>query len=42
VLKHHSRARPNKPGTWGPKQANALIGSDGGWHKPREPTPAVE
>ena len=34
VLKHHSRVRPYKPGTWGPKEADALIVADGGWHNP--------
>ena len=34
VLKHHSRVRPYKRGTWGPKQADALIAEDGGWHNP--------
>jgi glucose-6-phosphate 1-dehydrogenase len=34
VLKHHSRVRPYKRGTWGPKQADALIAGDGGWHNP--------
>jgi len=39
VLKHHPRARPYKRGTWGPKQADALIDSDGGWHNPSPTTP---
>ncbi len=34
VLKHHPRVRPYKRGTWGPKQADALIAEDGGWHNP--------
>jgi glucose-6-phosphate 1-dehydrogenase len=34
VLKHHPRALPYKRGTWGPKQADALIAADGGWHNP--------
>ena len=34
VLKTHSRVRPYKPGTWGPKEADALIAADGGWHNP--------
>jgi len=34
VLKHHPRVRPYKGGTWGPKQADALIAADGGWHNP--------
>jgi len=34
VLKHHHRVRTYKRGTWGPKQADALIAADGGWHNP--------
>ena len=34
VLKHHRRVRPYKRGTWGPKEADALIAADGGWHNP--------
>jgi glucose-6-phosphate 1-dehydrogenase len=34
VLETHSRVRPYKPGTWGPKEADALIAADGGWHNP--------
>ena len=34
VLTHHPRVRPYKRGTWGPKQADALIAADGGWHNP--------
>jgi glucose-6-phosphate 1-dehydrogenase len=34
VLKHHGRARPYRPGTWGPRGADALIAADGGWHNP--------
>lgn len=34
VLKTHSRVRPYTPGTWGPKEADALIVADGGWHNP--------
>jgi len=34
ILKHHPRVRPYKRGTWGPKQADALIAEDGGWHNP--------
>jgi glucose-6-phosphate 1-dehydrogenase len=34
ILKHHPRVRPYRRGTWGPKQADALIGADGGWHNP--------
>jgi glucose-6-phosphate 1-dehydrogenase len=34
VLKHHPRVRPYMRGSWGPKQAEALIAADGGWHNP--------
>jgi glucose-6-phosphate 1-dehydrogenase len=34
VLKTHQRVRPYKPGSWGPKEADALIAADGGWHNP--------
>jgi glucose-6-phosphate 1-dehydrogenase len=34
VLNTHSRARPYKPGSWGPKQADALIAANGSWHNP--------
>ncbi len=34
VLNTHHRARRYKPGSWGPKQADALIAADGGWHNP--------
>jgi glucose-6-phosphate 1-dehydrogenase len=35
VLKTHPRARPYKRGSWGPKEADAIINSGGGWHNPR-------
>ncbi|HUZ03907.1 MAG TPA: glucose-6-phosphate dehydrogenase [Acidobacteriaceae bacterium] len=35
VLKHHPHARPYKRGSWGPKEADALIHSDGGWQNPK-------
>ena len=35
VLKKHHRARPYKRRSWGPKEADALIASDGCWHNPR-------
>jgi len=35
VLKTHHRSLPYKRGTWGPKQAEAIIASDGGWYNPR-------
>lgn len=34
VLKAPPPVRPYKPGSWGPDEANALIGADGGWHTP--------
>ena len=34
VLKHHHRARSYKRGTWGPKEADALLAADGGWQNP--------
>ena len=34
VLTNHSPAIPYRPGSWGPKQADALIAADGGWHNP--------
>ena len=35
VLKKHHRVRPYRPGTWGPKAADAMIDTDGGWHNPK-------
>jgi glucose-6-phosphate 1-dehydrogenase len=34
VLKTHHRVHLYKPGSWGPKAADALIAADGGWHNP--------
>lgn len=34
VLTHHDKAIPYTPGTWGPRQADALIATDGTWHNP--------
>jgi glucose-6-phosphate 1-dehydrogenase len=34
VLTHHHRATPYKRGTWGPREADALIAPDGCWHNP--------
>lgn len=34
VLKNHPRAFPYQPGSWGPKEADALIAKYGGWHNP--------
>jgi len=35
VLKKHPRTRSYKRGSWGPKEADALIAADGGWYSPR-------
>jgi glucose-6-phosphate 1-dehydrogenase len=35
VLKTHHHVRPYRRGTWGPKEADAIIASDGGWHNPK-------
>jgi glucose-6-phosphate 1-dehydrogenase len=34
VLKNHHRVRAYRRGSWGPKQADAIIEADGGWHNP--------
>lgn len=34
VLTKHHQATRYKPGSWGPKAANALITAGGGWHNP--------
>ena len=34
VLMRHHKARPYRRGSWGPKEADAIIASDGGWHNP--------
>jgi len=34
VLATHSPARTYKPGSWGPKEADALIAPNGRWHNP--------
>jgi glucose-6-phosphate 1-dehydrogenase len=34
VLKRHHRVRPYKRLSWGPKEADTIIGSDGPWHNP--------
>ena len=33
-LKRHHKAHPYRRGSWGPKEADAIIASDGGWHNP--------
>ena len=35
VLKQHHGARPYRRHSWGPKEADAIIASDGCWHNPR-------
>src|SRR5450631_497761 len=35
VLEHHHPAIPYKRGSWGPKEADALIEPDGCWHNPK-------
>ena len=34
VLKTHHRARPYKRHSWGPKESDAIIATDGSWHNP--------
>jgi glucose-6-phosphate 1-dehydrogenase len=34
VLKTHHEVRPYHRGSWGPKDADAIIAADGGWHNP--------
>lgn len=34
VIKTHPRCHIYKRGSWGPKEADALIAQDGGWHNP--------
>jgi glucose-6-phosphate 1-dehydrogenase len=34
VLHTHHRVHSYKPGSWGPKQADALIAANGRWHNP--------
>ncbi len=34
VLQHHHRVRPYRRGSWGPKEADAMIAADGGWQNP--------
>ena len=38
VLKTHHRVRPYRRGSWGPREADALIASDGPWHTPERTT----
>jgi glucose-6-phosphate 1-dehydrogenase len=39
VLTHHHVAHPYPRGTWGPKEADRMISSAGGWHEPVVTTP---
>ncbi|MDD5658360.1 MAG: glucose-6-phosphate dehydrogenase [Elusimicrobia bacterium] len=34
ALKRHGPARPYRPGSWGPRQADELIAPHGAWHNP--------
>src|SRR5450759_687160 len=34
VLKRHHKVRPYRRGSWGPKEADVIIASDGSWHNP--------
>ena len=34
VLKNHQRTRSYRRGTWGPREADAIITTDGGWQNP--------
>jgi len=36
VLDDHPPAKPYKRDSWGPKEADALIAADGGWHNPKK------
>ena len=42
VLATHHRSHPYAPGTWGPKEADALITPDGSWHNPAPAASAKE
>jgi glucose-6-phosphate 1-dehydrogenase len=42
ILKHHHRSLPYRRGTWGPKEAEALIAADGSWHNPHPITKAKQ
>jgi glucose-6-phosphate 1-dehydrogenase len=35
VLKKHHRVRPYRRLSWGPKEADTMIASDGAWHNPK-------
>jgi glucose-6-phosphate 1-dehydrogenase len=40
VLESHHKVRPYQRGSWGPKEADAIIAADSGWHNPRRPKEA--
>ena len=45
VLTNHTAALPYEPHTWGPDEAEALIGDASGWHDPspaRNPAPRIQ
>lgn len=42
VLRNNSPVRIYKRGSWGPKEADALIAADGGWHNPVLKTAAAK
>ncbi len=37
VLETHHKVRPYRRGSWGPKEAAAIIAAGGGWHNPGRP-----
>jgi len=41
VLNTHHGVHTYKPGIWGPKQADALIATDGSWHNPTQEHPSA-
>ena len=42
VVRHHHRVLPYRSGSWGPKEADKLVGTCGGWHRPvLDATPAL-
>jgi glucose-6-phosphate 1-dehydrogenase len=42
VLRKHRRAYPCRPGSWGPKEADPLIASDGRRHNPGPAAAAIK
>ena len=37
VLETHHEVHSYEQGSWGPKEADAIIAADGGWHNPGPP-----